>query len=359
MKFLFTLTTAASLGIAPCMANPDDLSVLDLLNLAKQALAVEDSHNAELYEEMALMKRESETSKEYDWTGYKKAKANLKDRSQKAFKANAVEFFKARSNSDEERVCYVIDFSASMKGKREDLVRKELTHSLCELPEDSKFGVLFFAGPVWQPGDVLEKVNNNKQHVVVTNQGMPVTWKGKGASKWTSDMPTAVPDWSVANEQNKKAHFSLIKDQKLVWGTDWSSPLQAALQLDPMPDVIYFMTDGTCASANQSAVKIAAIAKEKGVRINTIAMMHPKAEKPMRYLAAKTGGDFVVVTNSGKCELHKAGHVVCPNLGKHEHGDDHADDKAAKNKKKDRKDKKNPKKDKDTDKEKRNKKKKK
>jgi len=45
------------------------------------------------------------------------------------------------------RILYVIDFSASMKGDRQRLMRKELADSVYRLSPDIKYQMIFFAGP--------------------------------------------------------------------------------------------------------------------------------------------------------------------------------------------------------------------
>jgi len=328
LNLFLTLGAFSALSVSPCLAE-GETSFADFMELSKQAMVNEDSHNAEIYEELAIMKREADGNPDYDWKDFNAKRALLKDRSDKPFKKRAVEFFKSTCTSDETDVCYVIDFSASMKGKRVELLRKELTHSINSLPADSKFSTFFFAGPVWLPGDEIIKVDGKKEHVHVINNKDAVEWKGKGAHRWTSNLTTAPAPWTLASVANKEVIAEQISKQQLVWGTDWSSPLEAALNQDPLPKVIYFMTDGSCATANESAQKISALAKEKGVRINAIAMMDPKAEKPMQYMAAVTGGDFVVVNKAGECKLHEAGSVEKPEL---DHDHDH-DEKGKKNKK--------------------------
>ena len=328
---LFALGAVSAFSISPCLAEADATTFSEYMELSEKALLNEDSHNAEIYEELAIMKREADSNPDYNWTAFNAKKAQLKDRKAKPFKKRAIEFFKSTCTSDETDVCYVIDFSASMKGKRVALLRKELTHSINSLPEDSQFSTFFFAGPVWQAGDDVRKVDGNKEHVVVINNGDLVEWKGKGAHRWTSNLDTAPAPWTLASVANKEAIAKKISKQELVWGTDWSSPLEAALNQSPLPKVIYFMTDGSCSTANASAKKISELAKEKGVRINTIAMMHPKAEKPMQYMAAVTGGDFVIVTKEGECELHEAGSVKTPEL---DHDHDANGKKTKRNKKK-------------------------
>jgi len=313
-KSVFTAVVAATISAA--FANDvvtDDIAAARYLDLSKRAYAAGDEENGDRFERLALMKAEAKGDPDYDWTEFNELRAELTDRNGKPFDFKASEFFKAVGDSNELRVCYVVDYSLSMKGQKEKLLRNELTVSLNKLPKDSKHSVFFFAGPVWQMGDEVKSVKNRLNYTV-NHKGSIINWTGQGAHKWKSSEPTMPAPWRPSHGSHKGSLLSQVQTQKLVFGTDWSHPLKAALELDPMPHVIYFMTDGSCSTANQSSIAAAALAKEKGVRINAIAMMEPKAEKPMRYLAAQTGGDFVVVNKEGKCIVEKAGTVVCPHL---------------------------------------------
>ena len=332
-----SLFFAASMATA--FAQGDDTTIAQYLEMQHQANLNEDSHNANIYEKLAIMKHEGEYNPEYDWSDYKKLKSQLRDRSKKKFTKRAVEFFKASSNSDELRVCYVIDFSLSLKGKKEGLLRHEFTRSVNCLPHDTKVSSFMFAGPVWQLGDKMLESQGKKNYQVRHGESV-VNWSANQVHDWTSDVPTSPAKWTVACKNLKAQLASQIKEQPLVWGTDWSHPLKAAMNQEPLPHVIYFMTDGSCNTANRSALEIAKIAEEKKVRINTIAMMEPKAEKPMKYLAAKTGGDFVVVNEKGECTLTKAGEVECPHLEEGDDNDKQRDKKKNKKGPKDKKDKK-------------------
>ncbi|MCK4564687.1 MAG: VWA domain-containing protein, partial [Verrucomicrobia bacterium] len=46
-------------------------------------------------------------------------------------------------------VVFVIDYSASMKGEKEKIMRREAARVISELPKTTEFGVIFFAGPAW------------------------------------------------------------------------------------------------------------------------------------------------------------------------------------------------------------------
>lgn len=278
----------------------------ELMDSSNKAYAVEDMHNGDLYNEMALMRHEGEGDPDYDWSAYKKLVGKLKDRKKEPFDCKAVEFFEATSNSDEKRICFVIDFSQSMKGKRIDLLRHELTDTINHLPAGTQASVLFFAGPTWIPGDEV-KQDQNKLHYDVEHEGFTYQWSGKGAHDWSFETEPALPAWNEAGEDFKTQMAGLVKEQALVFGTDWEPPLSTALRMDPLPDVIYFMTDGSCSTADESSKVIAADALKKGVRIHSIAMMEPKAEKPMRFMARETGGDFVKITEDCECHVEKAG----------------------------------------------------
>lgn len=302
------LTTISLAATFTSLSAKDDLSVSRLLDLSRDCFAIEDSHNGEIYKQLAVIKYESEGEAEPDWSGYKELKSKLKDRKNKPFKCDSVEFFKATSSSDEARVCFVIDFSQSMKGKRVELLRHELTETIEEMPDDSKVSVIFFAGPTWAPGDSVT-AQKNKFNYIVEHDGLEYDWKGKGAHNWTFDTAPALPAWTVSDGVFKGEMAERIEEQKLIFGTDWRAPLATALSMDPLPDVIYFMTDGACSTADEASKMMAQEAKKKGVRINSIAMMEPKAEKPMRFMANKTGGDFVIITKDCECHLEKAGEV--------------------------------------------------
>lgn len=62
------------------------------------------------------------------------------------------------------------------------------------------------------------------------------------------------------------------------------------------------MTDGAIEGRDMMALTkdLGSIASKRGVVVNTIAMMEPKAEKPMADLAMRTGGQFTIIGKDGK-----------------------------------------------------------
>ena len=91
----------------------------------------------------------------------------------------------------------------------------------------------------------------------------------------------------------------------MVYGTQWDRPIKYALEMNPQPDIIFFMTDGTAGKNTDDIAKdIGRDAKKKGVIINCIALMEPKAKDAMADIAKRTGGLFTEVQENGRTKQH-------------------------------------------------------
>ena len=74
-----------------------------------------------------------------------------------------------------------------------------------------------------------------------------------------------------------------------------------AFDMDPLPNSIVFMTDGSApGDPVEVAEGIASRAKKEGIVINTIALMEPKAADAMETLAKGTGGVFALINENGE-----------------------------------------------------------
>jgi hypothetical protein len=204
-----------------------------------------------------------------------------------------------------QRVAYVIDYSASMKGQgRESLMRAELKKSVEKLTPGMQYQLIFFAGPAWTAGDTVNM--NGKKSAVVKSGKDNYQWTSarQKANDWLPRGKKQQPGWVNVEGSNKKNSLKIIQTQKLVWGTHWEPPLEMAMSMDPAPQVIFFMTDGvTGGDVVQVARTIGAKAKSKDIIINTVAMMEPRAETAMKELAKRTGGQFTIVQKGGKVKL--------------------------------------------------------
>lgn len=196
------------------------------------------------------------------------------------------------------RIAYVLDLSMSMKANdRILLMKEELAKSVKALPDRTKYQLIFFSGPVWVAGD---KVTNN----TVTHKGKEYKWTSKSLWEWA---PVGTPmkiEWEEASESQRKKSLEIIKDAEMIGGTDWESPLKMAMDMNPPPEQIFFMTDGAMENRDMGRLVrgLVATAKSKNIKINTVNMMVPQKEavEAMDDLASKTGGKFTIVEQDGK-----------------------------------------------------------
>lgn len=205
-----------------------------------------------------------------------------------------------------ERVAYVIDYSQSMRGDREKLMRKELKKSVLGLSPGMKYQLIFFAGPAWVAGDKVTMSKGNRS-AIVEAKGRDYEWKcGGNATDWKPEGRKREAEWLDVTSLQRKKSVDLIEETKLVWGTIWEPPLEMAIAMEPPPQMIFFMTDGiTGGNALSVAKSLAARAKAKNITINTVAMMEPRAGDAMKELAKRTGGQYSMIDKSGK--VHKDG----------------------------------------------------
>ena len=212
-------------------------------------------------------------------------------------------FFNQKVSAD--RVVYVIDYSGSMSGEREKLMRKELAKSVEQVKLGMQFQMIFFAGPAWVAGSDISMPKDRKSSVVSLSKDK-FKWKGKGAHFWDPVGKKQKADWIPATPSTREEALKLVKSTKLVWGTNWENPLEMAINMDPPPQMIFFMTDGSISGDMVAVAKrLGHRAKTKGITINTVAMMEPQAEAAMKELAKRTGGQFSTVEKGGKVKVGK------------------------------------------------------
>jgi hypothetical protein len=201
------------------------------------------------------------------------------------------------------RIAYVIDYSHSMRGRREQLMRKELAKSVSALTPGVQYQLIFFAGPAWVAGDEVKIARGNKQATVTAGR-KTYDWISKSdAHDWQVRDPKKVqkPKWLDVSSSTIKKSLKQIKETKLVWGTVWQPSVEMALRLDPAPQVIYFMTDGLTGGDPVKAAKhIADLARRQNVIINTVALMQPRAREAMIAMADQTGGQATLINENGE-----------------------------------------------------------
>lgn len=215
-----------------------------------------------------------------------------------------VSFFKQSVKA--ERVAYVIDYSMSMKGKGKfELMKEELSKSVKKLPDSVEYQLIFFAGPMWIGGDEIEGDGRKEaREVIITHNGRKYEWN-KGGNKKSKKPRIPKVDWLRSSSKQRKESLKAIKETPMIFGTQWDTPMFYALDMKPKPDIIFFMTDGVAGSNTGSvSEEIAKEAKKKGVIVNCIALMEPKAKEHMAHIARESGGIFTEIQKDGKIIEH-------------------------------------------------------
>lgn len=202
-----------------------------------------------------------------------------------------------------QRVVYVIDYSRSMVGSRERMMRDEVANSLLGLKDGMGFQLILFAGPAWVAGHEVTMAED-RQSAEVHDGERRFRWvQDGGAGNWKSRGLKPAVEWIEATRSSIREGIENVRETPLVYGTCWEEPLEMALGMDPPPQELFFMTDGARGGKVLDVVgRLARKAKRKGVTIHTVAMMEPKAEEAMTLLAKETGGCFTMVRRGGVVE---------------------------------------------------------
>lgn len=155
-------------------------------------------------------------------------------------------------------VVFIIDYSASMRGEKEAIMRREAARVLRELPRETEFGVIFFAGPAWPASSGLSSLND-----WVCTGGNAGTYRPKD---W-NDMPKV--RYKRASKGVVSSMIDKVEDTPLVYGTVYDCPIYMALSMDPMPETIFFMTDGACSTQRgiESLRKMVSQLKASGKKV--------------------------------------------------------------------------------------------
>lgn len=208
-------------------------------------------------------------------------------------------FFKQKVKA--ERVCYVIDYSQSMSGKKIELLKAELKKSIDALPDRVDYQLLFFAGPVWVAGDEVKTGPNRT--FTIKSKGREYEWitkDGAHAYEPKDKNKAQQVEWITSSKSQRKKSLETIQNTPMVWGTIWNYPLEMAINMNPKPNIIFFMTDGSAGKDSLDVAKeMGRKAKKEGIIINTIALMLPQAKEAMGELAKRTGGVFTMVDEKG------------------------------------------------------------
>lgn len=167
----------------------------------------------------------------------------------------SVSFFGAEAVG--RRIAYVIDMSGSMaSGGKIEAVQTELGRSLGELRPQMEF----FVG-------------------LYNSTGFPLP----GFERWTQATPALT----------REARRAFVHRSSEIGGSTFPVfAFELVFKLRPLPDAIFFMTDGEFSDQDQSMEQIIAMNSSHKIPIHCLTFIDQSAEARMRHIAEVSGGTY-------------------------------------------------------------------
>ncbi|MDF1812668.1 MAG: helix-hairpin-helix domain-containing protein [Verrucomicrobiales bacterium] len=205
--------------------------------------------------------------------------------------------------SEPARVVYIMDVSRSLTPAQLQLSKMELRAAVSALSEGSLYQVIFFSGPTWFAHQRMVEGGARGEDVVIADGDEKLNWSsGFGGFEYergNENLPGG--EWREATPENIASTLEDIEVVGKSYGTTWHLPLTMAMNLEPAPKNIYFLTDGETARQDQVAEDMVEMAQSRGnAKLNTIALMVPGASVPLHRMASGTGGEYSLVIAGGK-----------------------------------------------------------
>jgi hypothetical protein len=207
------------------------------------------------------------------------------------------------SKSTGKRFMFCLDHSASMSQQQIDLRNAETEKALKALPSTVEYQVVLFAGGNYfaEKGWSIANGGGREQTVTGPDKKTYKFFSKAGAGDYELDGPDSklpTTKWLRATKANVHNTVEFMQSNKKFFGTDWDLALKTAQNMDPPPDVIFFMSDGT--GGNTPAPILAHNRKNGKAKINTFAMQTKSGAKEFNEIAEKTGGEFTIVLRDGE-----------------------------------------------------------
>lgn len=195
-----------------------------------------------------------------------------------------------------QRFLFVLDHSKSMKKHQVELRNKELEKALKGL-RGVQYQVLIFAGAAYyaQQGWSIKGLE-----LVTDPEGKTYRFIRKSTTNFEfsgSDSSLPKAEWLDANSSNARKTMSFLRKTPLFVGTDWEMALRVGHYMDPPPDVIFFMADGT--GGNDPGPILRINRRQGRPVINMIAMQTSNGAKQFAEVAKETRGGFTIVDKKG------------------------------------------------------------
>ena len=143
--------------------------------------------------------------------------------------AGGVPFFGLRLQA--KRIAFLLDYSATMGGPFKVTLEDELERSLKALPQGTEVLLMLWAGPAWLYDQTAAQVQKDWKSI----NGF--IWERVGREK------TKTPTWVKMDSGSVSNMMKHLRNQKVVFGTNWRGAFDYLSEVKPAPDVICFITD--------------------------------------------------------------------------------------------------------------------
>ena len=166
-------------------------------------------------------------------------------------------------SSSGSRFCYIVDVSGSMSSQnRLQAALAELTRSLKRLPDFARFYVLFYSSTV------------------------------------RNDIPSMQKGWNTARSSTIRRMTKEFDSIKSGGGTNPGPAFEKALALRPLPEVIFFLTDGIISPFSSEKLKLM-MPDGSHIVVNTIAFGEAANQDAMIAIAKANRGQYKFVKSTG------------------------------------------------------------
>ena len=174
---------------------------------------------------------------------------------------------------------------------RFDLLKKELIKAVKQIPMGTAYQVIYFSDFAWPHNEV-----DSRNSTAMEKFRWEVTAQDYKKVKIPSFKYIQATPFSIQDSVN------IIQGSENPGGTNWGSGLLMALNANPKPDVIFFMTDGNRTDEMGWIDVVNAENKRKlpMAAIHTSVIAQTDAAREMDALARSNNGTFTVITDEGK-----------------------------------------------------------
>lgn len=195
-----------------------------------------------------------------------------------------VNFFGVKTTA--KRMAFLVDYSGSMDGPFRLEMEKELEKTLKTLPTNTQVLIIPWSGGAWLYNQLATEIKDKwiKHGDEYDNFELK---RGEKLKK---------PEWvTIGPDAVNRLMKGVLAQEKWQGGTDWRQPFSYVMEVNPLPDTIFFMTDGQIQNVDRALSSI-----DKSLRKTptppTVFALWIKNDKhdpaPMKELAKRYKGEF-------------------------------------------------------------------